>query len=205
LKQKTKDQMRAKKTIAMLLLAYPLLLLGGTKHAASEYLDEHTGATVTVADTPLIFALKQSILAANSRDYVSLTAAEVDRSGQPSIYLIGYIWSTIDRRGPAKDLRKPRKYLELLADARPIALKADADYPADLTDDERLSSPGKKYLARLAFRVTIEELRFAAESRSLLVRMRDESAEEGDDADVYTLWQDGRESLRAFVGLIGPG
>jgi hypothetical protein len=198
--------MRAKTTIAMLLLAYPLLLLGGTKHAASEYLDEHTGATVTVADTPLIFALKQSILAANSRDYVSLTAAEVDRSGQPSVYLIGYIWSTIDRRGPAKNLSKPHKYLELLADARPIALKADADYPADLTDDARLSSPGSnKYLARLAFRVTIEELRFAADSRSLLVRMRDESAAEGDDADVYTLWQDGRESLRAFVELIGPG
>jgi hypothetical protein len=194
LKQKTKNQMRAKKTMAILLLAYPLLLLGGTKHAASEYLDEHTGATVTVADTPLIFALKQSIL-----------AAEVDRSGQPSVYLIGYIWSTIDRRGPAKDLRKTHKYLELLADARPIALKADADYPADLTDDARLSSPGNKYLARLAFRVSIEELRFAADSRSLLVRMRDESAEEGDDADVYTLWQDGRESLRAFVGLIGPG
>jgi hypothetical protein len=197
--------MRATTTIAMLLLAYPLLLLGGAKYAANEYLDERTGATVTVAATPLIFALKQSILAANSRDYVSLTAVEVDRSGQQSIYLIGYIWSTIDRRGPGKDLRKPRQDVELLADARPIALQADADYPADLTDDARLSSPGKKYVARLAFRVTVEELRFVAASRLLLVRMRDESAEEADDADVYTLWRDGRESLRAFVGLIGPG
>jgi hypothetical protein len=197
--------MRAKKIIAMLLLAYPVLLMGGTKHAANEYLDERTGATVTVAAMPLIFALKQSLLAANSRDYVSLTAVEVDRSGQQSVYLIGYIWSTIDRRGPGKDLRKPRKYLELLADARPIVLKADADYPADLMDDARLSSPGKKYVARLAFRVTLEELRFAAGSRSLFVRMRDESAEDGDDADVYALWQDGRESLQAFVGLIGPG
>lgn len=198
-----------KTLIAALLFAAPCVLLAGKRDTAVEYLDETTGATVTVALQPMIFALRQSLLAANARDYVSLTGAEVDRSGEQSVYLVGYLWSTIDRRGPAKDRRDPRRRMVLLADARPILLVPEADYPSDLQDDAHLSSPGHKYVARLAFRVSIEQLRFIAGSGSVVMRLGavDEGGEGEPDAgiDTYELWQDGRASLHALTELIGTG
>src|SRR5258708_12087183 len=74
---------------------------GSTGPLLNEYLDEHTGAHLAVVGRPLTFALERSTLAANARDYVSLAAAEVDRSGRAQTYLIGYFWSTIDRRKSA--------------------------------------------------------------------------------------------------------
>lgn len=200
--------MPTKTFLALLLCLLPGLLLASKRDTAVEYLDETTGATVTVASKPLIFALRQSVLAANARDYVSLTGAEVDRSGEQSVYLVVFVWSTIDRRGPARDRRAPRQRLVLLADARPVVLTPETDYPSDLQDDAHLSSPGRKYLARLACRVTLEQLRFIADSTSLTVRLSaagDEDEGPEADTDVYQLWQDGRASLRALVGLIAPG
>jgi hypothetical protein len=186
--------------IAALCLASP----ASAAHGADEYFDERTGATITAVHEPIIFALKHSILAANARDYISLTAAAVDRSGNEFLYLIGYIWSTIDRRGPAQAKAPPQIRLELIADGRPINLIPAAIFPSELTDDLRLAAPGKTYLARVAYPVTLEELRYLSESGHFALTVPGDSPEDDSDEEVYELWRDGRQSLRAFVALVGP-
>jgi hypothetical protein len=66
-----------------------------------EYVDEQTGVTVTVVSRPLVFARTHANDADGPaqpgsftpRDYVTLAALAVDRSGSMSYWLIGYFWS----------------------------------------------------------------------------------------------------------------
>jgi len=82
-----------------------------------EYLDEETGATVTLDTEALVFAYQRRELAANARDYVSLQAAAVNRAGKVSYVLISYVWSTVDPRVRQEPLLNPDQLL-LQADGR---------------------------------------------------------------------------------------
>jgi hypothetical protein len=64
-----------------------------------EYLDESTAATVTVAGCAVVFALERPDLGVNARDYVTLTGVDVNTSGRHVSHVIGYAWSTLDKRG----------------------------------------------------------------------------------------------------------
>ncbi|MGH8264254.1 MAG: hypothetical protein ACRET4_12300 [Steroidobacteraceae bacterium] len=81
--------------LAPLFLASTLCALAGaaTAHDPIEYLDEKTAATVTAVHAPLVFARERRDVAANLRDYVTLVAASVNRSGNISYVLIAYFWS----------------------------------------------------------------------------------------------------------------
>jgi hypothetical protein len=57
-----------------------------------EYLDQETGATVTVVSRPLVFARERSSADSGQRDYVTLAGASVDQSGKISFIFIGYFW-----------------------------------------------------------------------------------------------------------------
>jgi hypothetical protein len=59
-----------------------------------EYLDQETGATVTVVSHPLVFARERSAAIYGERAYVTLAAASVDQSGKISLMFIGYFWGT---------------------------------------------------------------------------------------------------------------
>ena len=110
-----------KTPLAMLLLAALFVCMSAIaatpRAGVNEFLDERTGATVTVVREPLIFALERSTLAAHARDYISLTAVEVDRSGQTQLCVLGYFWSTIDRRAGSGASQAADKTLALFADA----------------------------------------------------------------------------------------
>jgi hypothetical protein len=58
-----------------------------------EYLDQETGATVTVVSHPLVFARERSAAIYGQRDYVTLAAASVDQSGKITFMFIGYFWA----------------------------------------------------------------------------------------------------------------
>lgn len=94
-------------------LAASVVAAGSGANAPREYLDEETGATVFFVGRPLIFGRERATfysrvarvwpiapqddvaphdLAPAPRDYVSLAAAAVDRSGKYSYVLIGYSW-----------------------------------------------------------------------------------------------------------------
>lgn len=179
--------------------------------APTEVLDERTGATLTVVHEPLVFALERSILAANARDYVSLTAAEVDRSGHIQVYLIGYIWSTIDRRNRGVQADLAALPLELTADGRLIRLKPAAEFPKDFLDDEKMLAPKAAHLQRAAYLTTREALRYVAESKHLAVSFVAEPADGDPESDaaldaereVYESWGEGRKALKAFVEHTG--
>jgi hypothetical protein len=90
--------------------------------AVREYVDEITAVSITVPVESLLFARERTDLAANARDYITLTPLEINRTGQRACYWFGYVWSTIDR--PIAVLEGDE--LVLLADGRPIALRWSA-------------------------------------------------------------------------------
>jgi hypothetical protein len=170
---------------------------------ADDFLDERTGANITVMHQAFTFAMERSTLAAHARDYVSLAAAEVDRSGQAQLYLIGYFWSTIDRRKAAAAPSSTAMAIELIADGRRICLKPDAALPRDLRAKRQLLAPAASHFEQAAYPVSLELLRYIAGSRVLVLRLADDAREE-DEADSYHLWTDARSELQAFTRRVAP-
>jgi hypothetical protein len=182
------------------------LCAGVAAHAASvdptEFLDERTGATITVVHDPLVFAYERSSLAANARDYISLTAVEVDRSGNLQTYLIGYVWSTIDRRNRSAAPDQIQKPLALLADGREIPLIPIKDFPKDLLDEQKLLAPPASHVLRAAYPASRELLRYIAASRKMTVSFALDSEDEDAERESYQIWGDGKKALIAFVERI---
>ena len=105
---------RANRSLAsLLLLAVGVAVPASGANAPDEYLDEETGATVFFVGRPLVFGRERATfygavvralpvaspepiapqdLGPAPRDYVSLAAAAVDRSGKYTYVLIGYSW-----------------------------------------------------------------------------------------------------------------
>lgn len=178
-----------------------------TDFTPSEYLDERTGATVTVTREALVFAFERSTLAANARDYVTLTAVEVDRSGQLQVYLIGYFWSTIDRRNRNVLADLAQRPVELSADGRVIRLVRAAEFPKDLLDGKRLLAPQSSHVESAAFVVSREVLRYLAASKHLSLAFALDNPDDESQSDsaldaereIYQPWGNGQRALAAFV------
>jgi hypothetical protein len=186
-----------RRAAALLLGVGATACAGSTGSLLSEYLDEHTGAHLAVVGRPLTFALERSTLAANARDYVSLAAAEVDRSGHAQTYLIGYFWSTIDRRKTGPALAPADLTVALFADGRWLRLAPESKIPGDLAARPQLLAPHAAAAVEAVYRVTPEQLRYLGESRSLILHIA-AAAEDDPDAEPYALWTDGRRELKAF-------
>jgi hypothetical protein len=160
----------------------------------TEYLDEQTGATVTVVNSPLVFARERSERAANLRDYVNLTAASVNRGGKVEYVLIAYVWSTLDPRiaqPPGTDA------LLLRADDRRIELNANGKQPSDLGIGRWVNAPPGQVAKALVFSIDLPTLRFIAAARSLSLQTG-----ASDDSFDYELWDDKRSALARFVQFL---
>ena len=162
--------------------------------APTEYLDEQTGATVTIANKPLVFARERSDRAANMRDYVNLTAASVNRGGKVEYVLIAYLWSTLDPR--FADVQKADSLL-LLADDRRIVLNANGKQPSDLGIAETVQAPPGQDLKPMVFPIDLATLRFIAAARHVVLQVV-----AGEDAYSYDLWEDQRAALARFVEFL---
>jgi hypothetical protein len=160
-----------------------------------EYLDEKSGATVTAMDRPLLFARDRSERAANLRDYVTITAATVNRGGKRDYLLIAYIWSTLDARyEPARPVADT---LVLVADDRRIRLDARGGTPADFGIIRAVGAPAGRTVKPLVFPTDLATLRYVAAARSLQVQ-----ANVGDDVLSYILWDDQRKALDRLVRFL---
>jgi hypothetical protein len=157
-----------------------------------EYLDEQTGATVTVVDAPLIFARDRTERAANLRDYVTLAAASVDRGGKLEYVLIAYIWSTLDPRYAPAAARADS--LVLVADDRRITLGANGRTPSDLGIALPVHQPPGQDVKPLVFPTDLATLRFIAAARALAVQ-----TVLAEDTVSYELWDDQRRALDRYV------
>ena len=167
--------------------------------APSQFLDERTGVTLSVVDAPLVLARERRDIAANARDYLTLVAAERDTMGRRQLILLVYRWSTIDTRVGASDDDDSTR-LTLLADGRDIRLTQVADkLPLEFTQSERLLRPPVGQVATLAYPTDIATLRYLVSSRQLSASFEATKA-----TMPYTMWRDGRESLRQFLDSVAP-
>ena len=80
------------RSVAIALASGALLAAGHLAGCASEqpagpreYLDERTAATITVAGESMVFAYDRPDLGVNARDYVTLTAVDVNTAGEPRV------------------------------------------------------------------------------------------------------------------------
>ncbi len=135
-----------------------------------EYLDERTAATITVAGESMVFACERPELGVNARDYVTLTAVDVNTSGKHATHLVGYSWSTLDKRAVAES---DGRY-EVVADDRTLPLQAMPDgFHSIGIDEPPIPIPSHSSLP-LAAPITRDQLQFLRDSPgAYVVRTRD--------------------------------
>lgn len=174
-------------------------LLGGCASLPSpeppSYLDERTGITLTVVDTPLVLARERRDLAANARDYLTLVAVSRNQSGRITSALLVHRWSTIDARVAAPLAADAR--LVIVADGRDIRPQPLAELPKEFQPSAThdLWRPPVSQVATVAYRIDAATLRFIAESGRVSAFI-----DQPGDALPYALWRDGRAALARFAG-----
>lgn len=145
-----------------------------------EYLDERTAATITVAGESLVFALERPELGVNARDYVTLTAVDVNTSGRHAQHLVGYAWSTLDKRRLEEDVGS----YELVVDDRVLPLARMQGGFASIGVDAPPIAPPARAAVPLSAAVTREQLQFVLDATTRrVVRTRDGVAER------FELWK----------------
>lgn len=184
--------------IAIWLMLYTLLTACASSRPApsQEIFDEQTAMTLQVVSAPFIFARERSDVAAHARDYATLVAAEIDRSGAYSDFLLLYRWSTVDRR-MSPPPPSSAGALRILADGRSIDLQPLQRLPVSLTQSHSLYVPPHGDIVPRAYAVDAALLQYIATCRNLTVRMPQEELN-----TPFTLWQDGREALAKFLQSI---
>jgi len=162
-----------------------------------EYLDERSAATISVVGKPIVFARARRELAAYSRDYVTIAAAAVDRTGKVDYVLIAYFWSTVDPRNKAPSATPAFDPLVLTADDRRIRFPLRDHSAEDAGVGIPVHAPEGGAAQPSVYPTDLGTLRFIAQARHLSVLSGT------DELPVsYDLWDDQRGSLGALVKLL---
>lgn len=159
----------------------------------TEFLDENTAATVSVAAKPLVFARERTDLAAHARDYVTLAGASVNRSGTVDYFIFVYFWSTVDRRDSNSDAAADTQLI-IAADDRRIQPRLEGHSTRDAGVGTAVRAPPGHRWTLNVYRSDIATLRYVAEARRLAL-ITGSAQEPG----TYDLWDDQRPALRALV------
>src|ERR1700681_3337040 len=112
--------MRYAPLFVTLLLAVQLAACTFAPERPPEYLDPDTAATVTTVSAPIVFARAHQDVAANARQYATVAAVSVNRSGHYEYVLLVYLWTTVDPRLGID--RHPGQNIIMLADDHAIRL-----------------------------------------------------------------------------------
>jgi hypothetical protein len=158
-----------------------------------EVLDDQNAETLFVATAPLVFARDRQDVAAHAHDFATLTAVDVDKSGQFADYLILYRWSTVDTRmspPPPADAG----HLQIVADGRVIDFDPLDNLPLTVNQRQILHAPAHGVVVTHAYRIDVATLRFIATSREIFVKMPREPLD-----TPFRLWEDGRGALARFL------
>ena len=153
-----------------------------------EYLDPVTAAMVASVRSPIVFARSHHDVSANSRQYATVAAVGVNRSGRYEYLLLVYMWSTVDARLGAG--AHPGQTLVLLADDRAIRLPRDGRSLAETGIAKPIGAPLHSRSAPRIYRTDSATLTFVSNARHLRLQL------EGDpDSRPFELWEDGRREL----------
>jgi hypothetical protein len=142
----------------------------GQEAGPREYLDERTAATITVAGESMVFACERPELGVNARDYVTLTAVDVNTSGRHATHLVGYSWSTLDKRA----IQESDSQYEVIADDRTLPLQPmPGGFRAIGVNEPPIPAPSRSSLP-LAAPITRDQLQFLRDTPGAYVaRTRD--------------------------------
>ena len=145
-----------------------------------EYLDERTAATITVAGESMVFACERPELGVNARDYVTLTAVDVNTSGRHATHLVGYSWSTLDKRA----IKESDSRYEVVADDRTLPLQPIPDGFRSIGVNEPPIPVPSRSAVPLTAPITREQLQFLRDTPGAhIVRTRDGVTEQ------FELWR----------------
>ena len=135
-----------------------------------EYLDERTAATITVADESMVFACNRPDLGVHARDYVTLTVVDVNTSGRHATHLVGYAWSTLDKRA----VHEGDSRYEIIADDRTLPLQPmPGGFRAIGVNQPPIPVPSRNALP-LTAPITSDQLRLLRDTPGMhVVRTRD--------------------------------
>jgi hypothetical protein len=177
---------------ALLITAGAAVALAATNQPL-EYLDEETGATVTVVGRPLVFVHDRSGFLGPAGDYVTVAAAAVNQSGKITYVLIAYFWWS---GVPPKGALAP-------AAADPLALQADdrgillvlRGTAREAGIGQPVHPPRLGAATPYAYAIDLPTMRFIAESHQLAVHIESE----GTSPLNYELFEDRRVALKEFM------
>jgi hypothetical protein len=135
-----------------------------------EYLDERTAATITVAGGSMVFACDRPELGVNARDYVTLTAVDVNTSGRHGTHLVGYAWSTLDKRA----IEENDSHYQIIADDRALPLQPmPGGFRPIGVNEPPIPVPSRSALP-LTSQITNDQLQFLRDTPGVyVVRTRD--------------------------------
>jgi len=162
---------------------------------STQYLDPVTAAMVSTVSAPMVFARAHQDVSANSRQYLTVGAVSINRSGRYEYLLLVYLWSTVDPRLGID--RHPGQNLVWLADDRAIRLVRDGRSMLEAGVSRSLYAPDH-WRGGLAhgsagpriYRTDRQTLLFLSSARRLRVVL-----EGDDDPRPFEVWTDGRRAL----------
>jgi hypothetical protein len=158
----------------------------------AEYLDPDTAALVTTVSTPIVFARTHNDVAANARQYATVAAVSINRSGRYEYVLLVYLWSTLDARLGID--RHMGQNVILLADDRAIRLVRDSRSMHEVGISTPLHAPEHIRGQPRIYRTDRETLQFLSGARRVRLLL------EGDeDPRPFDVWTDGRRALAQFA------
>jgi hypothetical protein len=165
-----------------------------------EYLDPTTAATISIVGKPLVFAHERPERAAHMRDYVTLAAAAVNRSGKTDYVLVAYDWTTFDEHGRSGETSSATTALVVAADDRRITLSLAGHSAHDVGIGTPVHPPPAGPATPDIYRTDLATMRFIAAARHLAVLKQSDAA-----ATTYQIWDDQRAALGVFVDLLSGG
>jgi len=196
---------------SLLLLAANAVAAASEANAPREYLDEATGATVFFVGRPLVFGRESApfngingkVVRARPdaspdttlapRDYVSLAAAAVDRSGKYTYVLIGYFW-LVGTPQPSENVCFDREHLVLQLGDRRIELAPFDGSARDAGISQPIHRPSIGDAKPAVYTIDLATLGLIAESAHPVLY-----CEAGKAALKYELWEDRLSALRELV------
>jgi hypothetical protein len=165
-----------------------------------EYLDPTTAATISIVGKPLVFAHERPERAAHMRDYVTLAAAAVNRSGKTDYVLVAYDWTTFDEHGRSGETPSATTTLVVAADDRRITLSLAGHSAHDVGIGTPVHPPPGGPATPDVYRTDLATMRFIAAARHLSVLKQSDAA-----TTAYPIWDDQRAALGVFVDLLSGG
>jgi hypothetical protein len=175
-----------------------LLTLLGCSSAATvkSWLDPVSSATITAQSKPLILARDEQAPSNNARDFVQMTALEVNRMGERRLYLVAVPWSSERQtRSEQEQFEKSFASIELRIGERSTTLARHRGDIAELGVGQSplpLPIPGTQQLFFPIERADLDAI--ASSTRVQLTALG-----EPDSPGRYDEWQDGRRSLSEFL------